>query len=322
MKRYSLGLDYGTNSMRAVIVELSTGREVVEMVENYPSGIDGIIIDPSNPHLARQNPADYMVCLEKIGKKLKIAMRENAIQPEDIIGIGVDTTGSTPIPVDENFMPVCFKKEFKTNKNAMAWLWKDHTSADEAEEITNLAKKIRPQYLSKIGGVYSSEWFFSKILHLLRTDKRVFEASASFVELADFIPAMLTGCKKPSDVFRSICAAGHKAMYNEQWAGLPDEEFLIALDPAFRGIRKKLYEKAYPAGIKAGGLSRYWADKLGLVEKTAVSVGAFDAHMGAVGAGIKEDVLVKIMGTSTCDIMIFPKDKNLPDIPGLCGIVP
>lgn len=322
MKNYALGLDYGTNSMRAVVVKLSTGSEVIEIVENYPSGRDGIIIDPKNPHLARQNPADYILCLEKIGKKLSRLLRRKAIKPENIIGIGVDTTGSTPIPVDENLVPVCFRREFRTNKNAMAWLWKDHTSADEAEEITELARKTRPQYLSKIGGVYSSEWFFSKILHLLKTDRKVFEASASFVELADFIPAMLVGCRNPSDVFRSICAAGHKAMYHEQWGGLPDEEFLVMLDPGFKGLRRKLYEKAYPAGTNAGGLSKYWARKLGLVEGTPVSVGAFDAHMGAVGAGIRENVLVKIMGTSTCDIMIFPKDRDLPDIPGLCGIVP
>ncbi len=322
MKNYALGLDYGTNSVRAVVVDLSNGREVVRLIENYPSGRNGIITDSKNPHIARQNPADYIYCLKNIGKKLPRILRRKGIHPENIIGIGVDTTGSTPIPVDENLTPLCFKREFRTNKNAMAWLWKDHVSADEAEEITNLARKIRPQYLSKIGGVYSSEWFFSKILHLLRTDKKVFQASASFVELADFIPAILVGCKKPSDILRSICAAGHKAMYNQQWGGLPDEEFLVMLDPAFKGLRAKLYEKAYPAGTKAGELSKYWADKLGIVEGTAVSVGAFDAHMGAVGAGIDENILVKIMGTSTCDIMIFPKDKNLPDIPGLCGIVP
>ncbi|HOK80820.1 MAG TPA: ribulokinase [bacterium] len=322
MKRYALGLDYGTNSMRAVLVNLQTAREVIELVENYPSGKDGVIVDHKNAHLARQNPADYLYCLEKIGRKLTKLMKRKGIKSEEVIGIGVDTTGSTPIPVDENLVPLAMKREFRNNKNAMAWLWKDHTSADEAEEITNLAKKVRPEYLSKIGGVYSSEWFFSKILHLARTDRKVFESSASFVELCDFIPAILTGCTSPSQVLRSICAAGHKAMYNLQWGGLPDEEFLEMLDPLFKNLRNKLYQKAYPAGVKAGGLSKYWAKKLGLCEGTPVSVGAFDAHMGAVGAGIKENVLVKIIGTSTCDIMIFPEEKNLPDIPGLCGIVP
>ncbi|MGC8804672.1 MAG: FGGY family carbohydrate kinase, partial [Candidatus Ratteibacteria bacterium] len=216
MKRYALGLDYGTNSMRAVIVNLQTAREIIELVENYPSGKDGVIVDHKNAHLARQNPADYLYCLEKIGRKLTKLMKRKGIKSEEVIGIGVDTTGSTPIPVDENLVPLAMKKEFRNNKNAMAWLWKDHTSADEAEEITNLAKKVRPEYLSKIGGVYSSEWFFSKILHLARTDRKVFEASASFVELCDFIPAILTGCTSSSQIFRSICAAGHKAMYSQQ----------------------------------------------------------------------------------------------------------
>ncbi len=322
MRKYAVGLDFGTNSMRLLLVNLVTGREVIEIVENYPSGKDGVIIDSKNPHLARQNPADYIFCLAQAGKKLARKMKIKGIKGCDVIGIGIDTTGSTPIPVDENLVPLAFKKEFRNNKNAMAWLWKDHTASDEAEEITGLARKIRPEYLSKIGGVYSSEWFFSKILHLARTDSRVFEASASFVELCDFIPAVLTGCTNPLEIKRSICAAGHKAMYNEKWKGLPDEEFLVNLDPKFKNLRSKLYEKAYPAGTKAGTLSRHWAKKLGLVEGTPVSVGAFDAHMGAVGAGIKENVLVKIMGTSTCDIMIFPEGKNLPDIPGLCGIVP
>ncbi|MCM8821889.1 MAG: ribulokinase [Candidatus Omnitrophica bacterium] len=321
MRKYVAGLDFGTNSMRLLLVNLSTGREVIEIVEKYPSGRDGVIVDSKNPHLARQNPADYIVCLTRAGKKLSRKMRFKAIKSEEVVGIGVDTTGSTPIPVDKNLMPLSFRREFRNNKNAMAWLWKDHTSSDEAEEITNLARKIRPQYLSKIGGVYSSEWFFSKILHLARCDRKVFEESASFVELCDFIPALLTGCNNPAKVLRSICAAGHKAMYNEDWGGLPDEDFLEALDPGFKNLRSKLYERAYPAGTKAGTLTKYWAKKLGLAEGTPVSVGAFDAHMGAVGAGIKENVLVKIMGTSTCDIMIFPEDKNLPDIPGLCGIV-
>lgn len=322
MRKYSMGLDFGTNSMRLLLVNLVNGREVIEIVENYPSGKDGVIIDPKNPHLARQNPQDYIDCLIKAGKKLARKMRIKGIKPQDVIGIGVDTTGSTPIPVDEKMVPLSFKREFRNNKNAMAWLWKDHTSADEAEEITNLARKIRPEYLSKIGGVYSSEWFFSKILHLARIDQKVFQASASFVELCDFIPAILTGVDSPSKVVRSICAAGHKAMYNEQWSGLPDDEFLETLDHRFKNLRSKLYDKAYPAGTMAGTLTKYWANKFGLLEGTPVSVGAFDAHMGAVGAGIRENALVKIMGTSTCDIMIFPKDKNLPDIPGLCGIVP
>jgi len=320
---YSLGIDFGTNSVRAVVLDLEKGIEIAEAVSNYPSGIDGILLDEKNPHLARQNPLDYHTSMEKVVKSaLKEARKDRRFSSEKVIGIGVDTTGSTPLPVDEKLIPLAFYKEFKNNKNAMAYLWKDHTSADEAEEITEMARKERPHYLSKIGGVYSSEWFFSKLLHLARTDKKVFSAMASFVELCDYIPAILSGKKSPSEVVRSICAAGHKAMYSEEWGGLPDDEFLCKIDRAFKGIRGKLYDKAYPAGNIAGYLSPEWAKKFGLSEGISVSVGAFDAHMGAVGAGVREGILVKVIGTSTCDMTVVPMGDALKDIPGICGMVP
>lgn len=320
---YSIGIDFGTNSVRGVIICLENGAIIADIVIPYPSGIDGIIIDEKNPHLARQNPADYHICLEKLLKEvIKKAKKDKNFKIEKIVGIGIDTTGSTPLPVDKNLIPLSFYKEFKNNPNAMAWLWKDHTSSDEAEEITELAKKIRPHYLSKIGGVYSSEWFFSKLLHLARTDKRVFNSMETFIEICDYIPAILSGKNNPKEVKRSICAAGHKAMYNEEWGGLPDSEFLEKLDSSFKGIREKLYEKAYPAGEIAGYLCKEWSKKTGIPEGIPISVSEFDAHMGAVGAGVKEGILVKIIGTSSCDMMIYPKNKNLPDIPGICGIVP
>lgn len=320
---YSLGLDFGTNSVRAVILDLESGIEIADAVCRYPSGVDGIILDEKNPHLARQNPLDYHISMEKVVKDvLKKAEKNKRFSPEKIIGIGVDTTGSTPLPVDEKLVPLAFYNDFKNNKNAMAYLWKDHTGADEAEEITEVARKERPQYLSKIGGVYSSEWFFSKLLHLIRTDRKVFNAMDSFVELCDYVPAVLSGRKSPSEVVRSICAAGHKAMYSEEWGGLPDDDFLCKVDSAFKGIRKKLYQKAYPAGNVAGYLCSEWAKKTGLPEGIPVSVGAFDAHMGAVGAGVREGVLVKVIGTSTCDMTVSSIDKKLKDIPGICGMVP
>ncbi len=320
---YSLGLDFGTNSVRCVIVNLESGEVIGESVCNYPSGIDGVIVDEKDPHLARQNPSDYHITLEKVViEAISKGKEEKGFSPEKVIGIGVDTTGSTPIPVDENMVPLSFHDEFKNNPNAMAWLWKDHTSSDEAEQITELARKIRPQYLSKIGGVYSSEWFFSKILHLSRIDKKVYKASASFVELCDYIPAILTGKRNPKSVFRSLCAAGHKAMYSQEWGGLPDDEFLEELSPEFKNLREKLYEKAYPQGTLAGYLCKKWAEKLSLPEGICVSVGGLDAHIGAVAAGIDVGRLVKVIGTSGCDMMIFPKSEEIPDIPGLCGIVP
>ncbi|MCX8081934.1 MAG: ribulokinase [bacterium] len=320
---YSLGLDFGTNSVRAIILDLENGIEIAEAVCNYPSGTEGIILDEKDPHLARQNPYDYHICMEKVIKDVvRKAKRDKIFRPEKIIGIGVDTTGSTPMPVDEEMVPLSFHKEFKNNKNAMAYLWKDHTGADEAEEITEIARKERPEYLSKIGGVYSSEWFFSKLLHLIRTDPNVFNKMASFVELCDYIPAILSGKRSPSEVIRSICAAGHKAMYSEEWGGLPDEEFLCRVDERFKGIRNKLYQKAYPAGEIAGYLCPNWAKKTGLQQGIPVSVGAFDAHMGAVGAGVGPGDLVKVIGTSSCDMTVAPMDKKIRDIPGICGIVP
>ena len=320
---YSLGIDFGTNSVRAVILDLEKGIEIADAVSNYPSGMDGIILDEKNPHLARQNPLDYHISMEKVVKSaIKEAKKDKRFSPEKVIGIGVDTTGSTPLPVDEKLIPLAFYKEFKNNKNAMAYLWKDHTSADEAEEITEMARKERQYYLSKIGGVYSSEWFFSKLLHLARTDKKVFSAMASFVELCDYIPAILSGKRSPSEVVRSICAAGHKAMYSEEWGGLPDEDFLCKIDASFKGVREKLYDKAYPAGNIAGYLSCDWAKRFGLLEGIPVSVGAFDAHMGAVGAGVRPGILVKVIGTSTCDMTVAPMGDTLKDIPGICGIVP
>jgi len=203
----------------------------------------------------------------------------------------------------------------------MVWLWKDHTSYKEAAQITQLASVIRPHYLSKIGGTYSSEWWWSKILHCRNVAKDVFDAAESWVEICDWIPAVLTGELLPRNLKRSICAAGHKAIFNKSWRGLPDREFLDELSPGLGALREKLYDKAYTADHRAGMLSIKWAKGLGLSPSVAIAVGAFDAHMGAVGAGIAPGTLVKIIGTSTCDIMIHPQDETLRDIPGVCGIV-
>jgi L-ribulokinase len=243
-------------------------------------------------------------------------------KPEQVVGIGVDTTGSTPLPVDERGEPLAFSRRFAKNPAAMAWLWKDHTGVAEAAEITALARKIRPKYLAKCGGTYSSEWFFSKILHCLRAAPEVFEAAASWMELADYIPAALTGTQTRDKFTAGICAAGHKAMYNESWGGYPDREFLAQLSPKMGALRERLCAKARDSSTAAGKLTREWADRTGLCEGIPVAVGAFDAHLGAIGAGIAPGTLVKIIGTSTCDIAVWPLKGKLADIPGLCGIVP
>jgi L-ribulokinase len=323
MKKYAIGLDFGTNSCRSLIVDLSNGNELASYVFSYPSGHAGILIDPNEPNLARQNPQDYIKAIKETIIKSILEAREkfSDFDAENIIGIGIDTTGSSPMPVNSEGTPLCFLPEFKNNLNAMVWLWKDHTGHSEAAQITELAKKIRPEYLSKIGGTYSSEWFWSKVLHCYNTDPDVFNAAESFVEICDWIPAILTGETRPDKIKRSICAAGHKAMYNDNWGGLPDKEFLSALSPALADLRDKLYDKAFPSDQLAGKLSKTWAQDLGLKPGTAIAIGAFDAHMGAVGAGVKPGTLVKILGTSTCDIMVSPHETKLSDIPGVCGIV-
>lgn len=323
MSKYVIGLDYGTNSCRSLIVDISNGKELASHVFPYPSGKEGVMIDPSDPNLARQNPADYILGIEVTIKEAlnKAKNSEVNFKSEDIIGIGVDTTGSSPLPVDIDGQPLCFNSKFKDNPASYVWLWKDHTSYEEAALITETAAKIRPQYLAKIGGVYSSEWWWSKILHCKNVAPDIYENAFSWVEICDWIPAYLTGKLDPLKIKRSICAAGHKAMFNTEWGGLPDEEFLNTLSPGLGNLRSRLYDNAYTSDKLLGYLSEEWADKLGLHTNIAVAVGAFDAHMGAVGAGVSEGTLVKILGTSTCDIMTSPSNKKLNDIPGVCGIV-
>jgi L-ribulokinase len=321
--KYTIGLDYGTNSVRSLIVNVANGREVASAVWNYENGTQGVILS-RDPNLARQHPADYVKGAEvTIKKALGLAKRAvPGFASDQIIGIGVDTTGSTPIPVDRNGRPLAFERRFAKNPAAMAWLWKDHTGVAEAGEITELARKIRPQYLAKCGGTYSSEWFFSKILHCLRTSPEVFDAAYLWVECADWVPATLTGTEAPDKLTVGVCAAGHKAMYNDAWGGYPDAEFLGQLDPKLGELRSRLRPAAHSIDRAVGGLTAEWAKRTGLPAGLPVAVGAFDAHLGGVGSGIAPGTLVKIIGTSTCDMMVVPVGDKLADIPGLCGIVP
>lgn len=320
--QYTIGLDYGTNSVRTLIVNAANGKEVASAVWEYAHGTHGVIL-ARDPNLARQHPADYLEGAEiTIKKALALAKKTvRGFKAADVIGIGVDTTGSTPLPVDARGIPLAFNKRFAKNPAAMAWLWKDHTGVIEAGEITALAKSIRPQYLAKCGGTYSSEWFFSKILHCLRSAPEVFDAAHTWVECADWIPAMLTGTEAPDKLIVGVCAAGHKAMYNDTWGGYPDAEFLGELDPKLGALRTRLCAKAHTIDRAVGKLTAEWARRTGLPAGIPVAVGAFDAHLGGVGSGIAPGTLVKIIGTSTCDMMVVPVGQQLADIPGLCGIV-
>jgi len=320
--KYTIGLDYGTNSVRALIVNVANGMEVAATVWTYSHGTRGVILS-RDPNLARQHPADY-VNGAAITIKETLATAKKSVKgfsADQVMGIGVDTTGSTPLPVDAEGQPLAFSHKFANHPAAMAWLWKDHTGVNEAAEITALAKKMRSQYLAKCGGTYSSEWFWSKILKCLRAAPEVFNAAHSWVELADYVPAALTGTEHPDKFIAGVCAAGHKAMWNAKWGGYPDAKFLSKLNPKLAKLRDRLTPRVHSIDRAVGGLTDAWAEKTGLTAGIPVAVGAFDAHLGAVGSGVAPGTLVKIIGTSTCDIAIAANTKELADIPGLCGIV-
>lgn len=321
--KFSIGVDYGTNSVRTIVVNVGNGTEIASSVFHYPSGEAGILVDKKDPNLARQNPADYVEGFYKsVRGAVKAAVKTPGFSPEQVIGIGIDTTASTPLPIDENGTPLAMKPGFKNELAAYAWLWKDHTSHAEAAEITEKAARAKENYLAKCGGTYSSEWFWSKILHCKRTAPKVFDAAYTWVEQSDFVSAFATGNTHPDTMPRSICAAGHKAMYHEDWGGLPTKNFLKRLDPDLVKVRDHYRTPAMAVDQSAGGLDPNVAKKVGLPAGIPVAVGAIDAHLGAVGVGIKPGRLVKIIGTSTCDMMVVPMDRPLADIPGVCGIVP
>ena len=319
---FTLGVDFGTNSVRALVVRCSDGAEYGARVIDYPSGAQGVLLDPKDGLLARQRPADYLFGLdESIAGALTEAGRKPDFDRSKVVGIGVDTTGSSPIPVDEKNQPLALNAGWKDDLNAQCWLWKDHTSWREAAKITELCAKLRPQYIAKCGGVYSSEWFWAKLWRCLNVASGTFGAAYSWVELADWIPSVLAGVADPRSVKRGVCAAGHKALYSDDWGGLPDKEFLTALDPRLAELRDRLYEKAYDAREPAGALCSDWAAKLGLREGIPIAIGEFDVHYGAIGCGVREGTLVKVIGTSTCDCAVISAGKPVADIPGICGIV-
>lgn len=317
--KYTIGIDYGTDSVRSLVVNVETGEEVATAVFNYPRWQKGMYCDALNNRF-RQHPKDYLEGLEyTIVEALKQAPKGVA---ENVLGISVDTTGSTPIAVDEKGIPLSLTAGFEENPNAMFVLWKDHTGVKEADEINELAKKWEVDYTKFEGGIYSSEWFWAKVLHVIREDAGVLRAAFSWVEHCDWIPALLSGNTNPKTLKRSRCAAGHKAMWHESFGGLPSEEFLLALDPLLSGLRDRLFKETYTSDGAAGKLTAEWADKLGLSKNVMIGVGAFDAHLGAVGAEIEPYYVSKVMGTSTCDMLIAPMEEvGNKLVNGICGQV-
>lgn len=318
--QFVIGVDFGTDSVRSVIVDALDGREIASSVFHYPRWRDGLYCDASKNRF-RQHPKDYVEGLEATIKSCLAEAGPGASRA--IRGISVDTTGSSPVAVDRSGTPLALVAGFEENPNAMFVLWKDHTAVREAAEINRHAEGFPVDYLRYVGGVYSSEWFWAKWLHILRTDEAVRDACYSWVEHCDWIPYLLTGSRDVHAMKRSRCAAGHKALWAEAFGGLPPDGFFAALDPLLKGYTKRLFSETYTADQPAGALSPEWSERLGLSPDVVVGVGAFDAHMGAVGGQIEPYHLSKVMGTSTCDMLVAPLEESEHIlVKGICGQVP
>jgi L-ribulokinase len=319
-EKYVIGLDYGTDSVRAMIVNASNGSAIASDVHYYTRWAEGKYCDPVANRF-RQHPLDYLEGFENtIMNCLSVVSAE--VQ-QNIRGISVDTTGSTPVAVNKEGVPLSLTSGFEDNPNAMFVLWKDHTAIEEAAEINEVSRTWGgTDYTRFEGGVYSSEWFWAKILHVMRKDEKIRASAFSWVEHCDWIPAILTGKSDPLTLKRSRCAAGHKAMWHEDFGGLPAEDFLVKLDPLLAGLRGRLFNETYTSDVPAGTLTEAWAERLGLPEGVVIGVGAFDAHMGAVGGEIEPFHLSKVMGTSTCDMLVAPFDEVGDTlVSGICGQV-
>jgi L-ribulokinase len=317
--KYVIGVDYGTDSVRALVVNTQTGETLGTAVHYYARWKEGLFCDPSISQF-RQHPLDYLEGLENSIKGALVGLSNEVKQ--NVVGISVDTTGSTPVAVDENGTPLALLPEFAENPNGMFILWKDHTANAEAEEINTLAHHWDTDFTKYVGGIYSSEWFWAKILRTLRVDEQVREKAFSWVEHCDWVSAVLTGNTNPLTLHRSRCAAGHKALWHDEFEGLPSEEFLQKLDPLLSGLRNRLFKDTYTADHAMGTISAEWAEKLGISTNTIIGVGAFDCHMGAVGADIQPYSLCKVIGTSTCDMLVAPNEEiGHLLIRGICGQV-
>lgn len=319
MAKYVIGLDYGSDSARALVVNAENGNIMATSVKYYPRWKKGLYCNPKINQW-RQHPKDYLEVLEATVKDALSQCPEGTAN--EVVGIAFDTTGSTPAFTDETGTPLAMLPEFEDNPNAMFVLWKDHTAVKEAEEINEACAKSDINYIKYEGGIYSAEWYWAKAMHILREDEKVAQKAYSIVEYCEWLPAVLTGVKRAKDIVRSRCACGHKAMWHKEWGGLPPEDFLKSLEPKLSGFRERLFEETETADKPVGHLCKEWADRLGLNENVVVAGGAYDCHMGAVGAGVTPHTLVRVIGTSTCDVMVASYDEiGNKCIKGICGQV-
>jgi len=316
---YTIGIDYGTDSCRAIVIDTLSGEELASHTSFYPRWKKALYCDPSS-NCYRQHPQDYIDSLVEVVHGVLAQLVPAEV--ERITALGIDTTGSTPCLTDRNGTPLALLPEYAEDPDAMFILWKDHTSLREAEEINRLAHGWQTDYTSRSGGIYSSEWFWAKALHVLRANGKVREKAYSIIEHCDWMPALLTGNLSPEKVKRSRCAAGHKGMWASAWGGYPSQEFLSSLNPLLQGFAARLANETYTSDVSAGKLTGEWSGRLGLPHGIDVSVGIIDAHAGAIGAGITAHGMVKIIGTSTCDIVVTPKEDIAgKPVPGISGQV-
>ena len=319
MTSYALGLDYGSDSVRALLVNALTGDEVASSVVYYPRWSQALYCAPSKDQF-RQHPLDYTDSLVQAVQGLWKMVPAGVAQ--QVVGLSFDTTGSTPVALNSEGVALALLPEFADNPNAMFVLWKDHTAVKEAQEITCAAQSAGENYLKYEGGIYSSEWYWAKALHVMRADPAVARATYMWVEHCDWISAVVTGTTHPTQLRMGRCATGHKLMWHASWGGYPPDSFFTGIDPLLGGLRDRLPAETFTADQLCGRLTQEWADKLGLPVGTPVGFGAFDAHMGAVAANVKPGVLTKIMGTSTCDITVASyADVGDKTVRGICGQV-
>jgi len=315
-----LGIDFGSSSVRVLTMYLESGKVINSVEQSYSEGENGVLLSKQDSLLARQSPTDYVESLKSALRKSIEENKKSGIEMSNVSGIGVDATGSTPLPVTKDMKPLSTIDGFKDNLNAYSWMWKDHTSNDEADYITKVISDNRPKYLEKIGGAYSSEWFWAKILHCRNIDKNVFDAAYTWLELSDYIPAVLAGNNDASTVKRNVCAAGHKGLYSSEWGGFPDLEFIEKVHPDLLKVAKTLPEETFSIEHNSGELSKEWSEEFGIPEGTPIAMGILDAHSGAIGSGIKDGSLVKIIGTSTCDLVLGDLDTGNSNIEGVASV--